>query len=71
MLLVWDFFKTAAINCFWKIWEVLKTTFKLFTAVVLKRMIGGNASGSTAAAVWHQLTAEEAEAGWRLLMFLL
>ena len=42
---------------------VLKRTFKLFTAVVLKRADWRHGSGSTAAAVWCQLTAEEAGAG--------
>ena len=42
---------------------VLKRTFKLFTAVVLKRNGWRLGSGSTVAAVWHWLTGEEAEAG--------
>ena len=42
---------------------VLKRTFKCLTGVVLKRLIVGKCSGSTASAVWHQQTAEEAEAG--------
>ena len=39
---------------------VLKWTFKCLTAVVL---IVGKCSGPTAAAVWCQLSAGEAEAG--------
>ena len=50
-------------NCFWKIQVVLKRTFKCFIAVVLKGPIVVKCSGSTIAAVWCQLTAEEAEAG--------
>ena len=41
---------------------VQKKTFKLFTAVVLKRTDWKHDSGSTAA-VWRRLTAEEMEAG--------
>ena len=40
---------------------VLIRTFKCLTAVVLKKTdFGGKCNGSTAAAVWHRLTAEEA-----------
>ena len=45
------------------IWVVLKRTFKLFTAVVLKRTDWRHSSGSTAAAVLHQLTVKMAKAG--------
>ena len=41
---------------------VLKRTFKCFTAVVLFRTDQRLDRCSTAAAVWHWLTAEEAEA---------
>ena len=41
---------------------VPKRTFKCFTAVVLKRTDQRLDRCSTAAAVWHWLTAEEAEA---------
>ena len=40
---------------------VLKRTFKLLTAVVLKITDCGHGTSSTVAAVWRQLTAEEAE----------
>ena len=42
---------------------VLKRTFKFFTAVVVKGNDCYYGNSSTAAAVWRQLTAEEAEAG--------
>ena len=41
---------------------VLKRTFKLFTAVVLKRPDWRLGSGSTVAAVWCRPTVEETEA---------
>ena len=41
----------------------LKRTFECFTEVILKRLIVGKCSGSTAASVWCRLTVEEAEAG--------
>ena len=53
MLLVWEFFSNSS-YCFWKIRVVLKRS--------LKGPIGGKCRGSTAA-VWHRLTAKEAEAG--------
>ena len=56
-------FQAIALNCFCTIWVVLKRTFKLFTAVILKRPIEGKCTGSTAAAVWRLLIVEEAEAG--------
>ena len=71
MLLVWDFFCTAAINCFWKFGVVLQRTFKLFTTVVLKKSDWRHGSGFTAAAVRRWLTVDKAEAGWWLPMFLL
>ena len=42
---------------------VLKRTYNCLTAVVLKMTDCWLGSGSTAAAVWWRLTAEEAEAG--------
>ena len=56
-------FLTATINCFWKIWVVLKRTFKSLIAVFLKRTDCRLGSGSTVTAVWRWLTSEEAEAG--------
>ena len=41
----------------------LKRTLKLFTAVVLKRTDWRLGRYCTVLAVWHRLTAEEAEAG--------
>ena len=42
---------------------MLKRTFKCLTTVVLKELIVWKCSGSTPAAVWHRLTAEDTEAG--------
>ena len=57
------FLEQQLINCFGKIWVVLKRTFKWLTAVVLKRTDVLLGRCSTAAVVWRWLTAEEAEAG--------
>ena len=57
------FLNISLLIVFWKIWVVLKRTFKFLTAVVLKRTDCRLGSGSTATAVWRPLTAEEVEAG--------
>ena len=62
ILLVWDLLKQQLINYFRKIQMVLKRTFKSLTEMVLKRTNWRLSRCFTPAAVWHQLTAEEADA---------